>query len=243
MNMIRTAVLVLATVLLFGCSPATKQVTPVQPLSPTPEMVRAPERVPDSLFDPASAEMLFADNRARRVGDIVLINIVETSEATNKASTNANKNSNVDFGVASFFGQSSMHVIPVGEALGLSGGLGPKGNVGTMPMVRAGSTTAFDGKGETKRESNVTATVAARVHQAYPNGLLQVEGGREVRVNGENQIIVVRGLIRARDIGPDNSITSNYLADAQIEYYGQGILSDKQKPGWLTRVLDNVWPF
>jgi flagellar L-ring protein FlgH len=241
--MIRTAAFALVCVLLIGCSPATRKVTPVQPLSPPPEVVRAPDRAPDSLFDPASSELLFADNRARRAGDIVLINIVETSEATNKASTNAEKDSSVNLGVQNLFGQSSMHAIPIGEALGLSGGVGPKGAVGATPMVRAGSTTSFDGKGETKRESNVSATVAARVLQAYPNGLLQVEGGREIRVNGENQIIVVRGLIRARDIGPDNSITSNHLADAQIEYYGQGILSDKQRPGWLTRVLDNVWPF
>jgi flagellar L-ring protein FlgH len=231
MKMIRTAALVLASVLLFGCSPAAKQVTPVQPLSPPPEVVRAPERAPDSLFDPARSEFLFADSRARRVGDIVLINIVETSEATNKASTNARRQSSVDIGVSSFFGQGSMHAIPIGDAVGLKGGIGPRGSVGDTPMVRAGTSTSHDGKGETKRESNVTATVAARVLQVYPNGLLQVEGGREIRVNGENQIIVVRGLIRSRDIGPDNSITSNYLADAQIEYYGRGILSDKQRPG------------
>jgi flagellar L-ring protein FlgH len=241
--MIRLAALALLSAMLFACSPATKKATPIQPLAPAPEVVRAPERSPDSLFDPSSAELLFADNRARRVGDIVLVNIVETSEATNKASTNAKKDSSINLGVSNFFGQGSMHAIPIGDAIGLSGGIGPKGSVGTTPIVSAGSTTNFDGKGETKRESNVTATVAARVLQAYPNGLLQVEGGREIRVNGENQIIIVRGLIRSRDIGPDNSITSNYLADAQIEYYGQGVLSDKQRPGWLTRVLDNVWPF
>jgi flagellar L-ring protein precursor FlgH len=70
-----------------------------------------------------------------------------------------------------------------------------------------------------------------------------VEGGREVRVNDETQIVVVRGIIRSRDIGPDNSIASTAMADARIELYGQGVLADKQKPGWLTRILDNMWPF
>jgi flagellar L-ring protein precursor FlgH len=64
-----------------------------------------------------------------------------------------------------------------------------------------------------------------------------------VRINNETEILVVRGLLRKRDIGPDNTVESGYLANAQIEVYGQGILADKQKPGWLSRILDNMWPF
>ncbi|MFP4316532.1 MAG: flagellar basal body L-ring protein FlgH [Desulfovibrionales bacterium] len=241
--MLRPFLIPIAVLILSGCSPAQKQVTPVQPLSPPPVVVERPVTSPDSLFNPASADFLFDDNRARRVGDVVLVNIVETSEASNKASTSAEKESSVNLGVDSFFGNKSMYAVPVGQALGVGGGLGPKGEVGSSPMVKASSESDFEGKGETKRESNVTATIAARVVHAYPNGLLQVEGGREVRVNGETQILVIRGLLRARDIGPDNAVTSNYLADSKIEYYGEGILTDKQRPGWLTRVLDNAWPF
>lgn len=72
---------------------------------------------------------------------------------------------------------------------------------------------------------------------------MQVEGAREIRVNEENQIIAVRGLVRPRDIQADNTVPSSYLADARIEYFGQGVLADKNRPGWLTRILDNVWPF
>ena len=55
--------------------------------------------------------------------------------------------------------------------------------------------------------------------------------------------MVVRGTIRSRDVDTDNTILSNQIADASIEYYGRGVLADKQKPGWFTRLMDNVWPF
>jgi flagellar L-ring protein precursor FlgH len=70
-----------------------------------------------------------------------------------------------------------------------------------------------------------------------------VEGARRIRVNNETQFLVVRGLIRQRDISSGNTIPSTSLAEAQIEIYGQGVLADKQKPGWLSRILDNVFPF
>ena len=86
-------------------------------------------------------------------------------------------------------------------------------------------------------------TVAARIVRVLPNNVFEIEGGREVRVNDENQIVVLRGLARGRDIDADNSILSTKIADARIELYGEGILTDKQKPGWLTRIVDNIWPF
>ena len=72
---------------------------------------------------------------------------------------------------------------------------------------------------------------------------MQIEGVRETRVNEETQYLVVRGIIRGVDVAADNSITSNRIADAHIAYYGQGVIADKTQPGWLTRLLDQLWPF
>jgi flagellar L-ring protein precursor FlgH len=72
---------------------------------------------------------------------------------------------------------------------------------------------------------------------------MEVLGARETRVNGETQIVLVQGLIRDRDISADNTISSMNMAEARIELYGEGILAEKQRPGWLARLLDNVWPF
>jgi flagellar L-ring protein precursor FlgH len=70
-----------------------------------------------------------------------------------------------------------------------------------------------------------------------------IEGNREVRVNNENQIITLTGMVRPRDISSDNMILSTYIADARISYSGSGIVNDRQKPGWLSRILDVIWPF
>ena len=220
----------------FACAPARTQSMPSPMLTQTVDYPEAPEANPGSLFNPASADLLFADNRARRVGDIVRVNVVEESKATNKATTDTSRDSSVSMGIEHLLDQQLINAgLPV---LGIE-----RGQFGETPLISAKTSNSFQGDGETNRESSITATVGARVVKMLPNGLMQVEGARETRVNNETQIIVVRGLVRSTDIDPDNTILSTHMADATIEFYGMGILADKQRPGWLTRILDNVWPF
>lgn len=220
----------------FACAPASTQSMPSPILTQTVDYPQPAELNPGSLFNPASAELLFADNRARRVGDIVRIKVVEESKATNKATTDTSRESNIGMGIEHLLDQRLINAgLPV---LGIE-----RGQFGETPLIGASTSNSFKGDGETKRESTITATVGARVVKTLPNGLMQVEGARETRVNNETQIIVVRGLVRSTDIDPDNTILSTHMADATIELYGMGVLADKQRPGWLTRILDNVWPF
>lgn len=205
----------------------------------TPPVAEAtpPSENPGSLFDPAEASYLYGETRASHVGDLVIVNIIEESSGTNKADTTSDRTSSIEFGVTNWFNKNDARLMPVGPGLGLVG------KIGTTPMVGASASNTFEGTGETKRESNVSATLAARIVRVLPGGLMEIEGARQVKVNNETQILVVRGLARSQDISPINTISSTHLADAKIEYYGQGVLADKQRPGWLTRILDNVWPF
>ena len=216
----------LAGMLLSGCATSQKHALP-EPVYTTADESIPPEENPGSLFNPEQADYLFADSRARRVGDIVTINIVENTVSKNTASTDASKESSLSLGIQNFMGNGYVKGIPVGED----------------PAIATSSSSDFSGDGETTRENYLTTTVSVRVVRVLANGVLEVEGGREIRVNDETQVVVVRGIIRSRDIGPDNSIPSTAMADAKIELYGRGVLADKQKPGWLTRILDNVWPF
>lgn len=232
--------------MLAACAPSQQKSSPMPSYAPEP-YVDSLENVTmqtPSLFNQNRAEFLFSDNRARNVGDIVLVHIVESSSATNRATTRAERESSMNLGVSNLFGQNSMHAIPLNVATGgLLPGVGPSGAVGNTPLVQANSVSDFEGTGETTRNTNVSASISARVVRVLDGGVLQVEGARNIKVNGENQIIVVRGLARSRDVSSDNSILSSNLADAHIEVYGQGILADKQKPGWLAQLLDRVWPF
>ena len=228
--------------LLGGCGAGqghqASYATPMPPMVPPQQYTEPEQRYdnPGSLFSAAESPDLYADNRARRVGDIILIKVVETSKSKTKADTTAEKDSSSSIGVAAAFGRSSFGIIP-----GVGGAT--SGSVGAKPMLSTSTTSSLSATGETKRENYVTATIGARVLQVLPGGVLQLQGAREVRVNDETQYMVVSGLVRAQDVASDNSVESTQLADSKVEYYGKGVLADKQRQGWLTRLLDNVWPF
>lgn len=233
----KLAALVLA-VCLSGCAGQNKRMTPPSPVTPPVQYTEPEQRYsnPGSLFSAAENSDLYADNRARRVGDIILIKVVENAKSKSKADTTADRESTSSIGVAAAFNRETMGIFP-----GAGGTL--SGRVGVDPMLSTRTTSGLSATGETKRENYVTATIGARVLNVLPGGVLQVQGAREVRVNEETQYMVISGLVRAQDVGSDNSIESTQLADSKIEYYGEGVLADKQKQGWLTRLLDNIWPF
>lgn len=173
---------------------------------------------------------LFINAKARRLGDIVTIKIVENSSATNKASTNTDRSSTMSAGLEGFFNMEKR--FPADQPF-----------FNPFSGVKAGINSEFEGTGATQRSGALTAYMTARVVEILPNGNLIIEGNREVRVNAENQMITLTGVIRPRDISADNVIQSTYIADARIAYSGTGVLNDRQRPGWLTRVFDKVWPF
>ena len=191
------------------------QITPSVPKAPPPS------ENPGSLFSQNQPTFLLDDTRARRIGDVLTVNIVDTSKSDLKAETKNDKTSSEQRDVTHFFKTKTNSGTPVQNAV----------------------TESFQAKGETKRESAVTASIGCRIVNILPGGVMQVEGARQTRVNNENQIIVIKGLVRPIDVGPSNTVPSTQLADCQIEYYGEGDLADRQKSGWLTRLLDNIWPY
>ena len=190
---------------------------------------------PGSLFAASETDTLFEDSRARRVGDIVVVKLVENTKAQNKAETSSNKKSSNDYQVAAMFNRGHAGFIPFMP-------IGPQPSVG-LPILDTDSASGINSTGKTKRENYVTTSLATRVLRVLPGGLMEIEGAREIRVNEETEYMVVRGMIRSKDVSADNSVLSTQIADASIEYYGKGVLADKQKPGWFTRLMDNVWPF
>ena len=164
-----------------------------------------------------------ADLRARNVGDIVTINIVESASASKNATTKTSKATALDASWTGVLQNIS------GDLLGSS--------------VKAGFANSSDGQGATTRNSTLNAYISAHVIQVLPNGNLAIQGSRQVQVNNENQIINIQGIIRPVDIDSTNQVLSTAIAEAKIELNGQGVISDKQRVGWLTRILDLVWPF
>lgn len=215
-----------------ACVNQTAQAPPPMPerlsLPLSEEKIAQPSE--GSIFS-AKSKNLYEDNRAHRIGDIVLVKIVETSSGKKTAETKTSRDSSLTGGISSLFGFEKSLLTKGGQ------------NTPGLTNLNADMANSFQGKGETKRDSTVTATLSAKVVDIAMDGNLMIQGYREVRVNNETQHIILSGLVRPADISQDNSILSSNIADARIEYNGTGALASKQQPGWLSNALDVIWPF
>lgn len=218
--------------LAVGCSLVEPQSTPVnrevyRTIPPPPQ--EAPPRYEGSLFSGENGRnMFFVDRKARGVNDVVTIRVADSTRATGQANTNTSRTSSA-----------------TGSLEGLLGFEKTLRNNGITPgsALAAQLQTEFDGQGSTTRRNTLNATLTAVVREVFPNGNLFIEGSKEVIINSERQYITVTGVVRPEDIGPDNSVSSDLIADARLVYAGRGVLSEKQRPGLLGRALDFVWPF
>ncbi|MBT1071927.1 flagellar basal body L-ring protein FlgH [Pelotalea chapellei] len=177
----------------------------------------------------ASSISLTEDPKARRRGDVVTILISENASASKEAKTDTKRSTAVNAGIPNFLGM---------EQLGFL-----KNSVDLSKLVNASVDSTYGGAGSTSRQERLNATVTAKVIDVLPNGNLLIEGRRNVKVNNEDQIIIIEGTVRPADIGPDNIVNSIFIADAKISYAGKGIISDRQSPGWLMNIVDKLWPF
>ncbi|MBA4392064.1 MAG: flagellar biosynthesis protein FlgH [Desulfobacca sp.] len=181
---------------------------------------------------------LFEDRKARGINDLVTINIVESSSASKKADTSTGRDSSMAASIDSILGNSLEYrlenLLGLGNA-GISGALAPK--------IGASTKNFFSGTGNTARAGTLVATITARVLDVLPNGNFLIESRKDITVNKERQLLLLRGVIRPEDIGSDNTILSSQVANAEMIYTGDGVLHDKQGQGWMVRLLDYVWPF
>jgi flagellar L-ring protein precursor FlgH len=178
----------------------------------------------------ASSVSLTENAKARRKGDILTIVISEVASASKAAKTDTSRNSSVNAGIPNFMGLEKVGMLA--------------NNVGDLSkLINASAESKYAGAGSTSRQETLNATISAKVIEVLPNGNLQIEGRRNVKVNNEDQIIVIEGTVRPSDIDQTNSVNSIYVADAKINYAGKGIISDRQSPGWLMNIVDKLWPF
>ena len=225
-------IVLLSVIFLFvivGCSSNINMVKKDEPVPVPKEKISLPPT--GSIWPGENAKnSLFTDNKARHVDDIITIVIDEYSSGSNSANTSTSRDTSTTAGLTSLLGLAK-EAMEKNTRLGSSIGLG-----GT-------SSNSLKGKGKTSRDGKLEAKITARVVRILPNGNLSIEGKRRLAINAEDQYIVISGIIRPEDITSDNVISSQYIADAKIVYTGKGVINDKMRPGWLTRIVDWTWPF
>lgn len=172
------------------------------------------------------AGSLFTDVRAYRRGDLLMVRVEEKAAAKREADTTLARSAETDLAVTNF--------------LGLVARLQ---TAGIQPALGGTASTSFDARGSTSRTENVAATVPAFVRKVLQNGNLFIEGHRVILVNQEEQHFYISGVVRPIDIDQDNSVKSERIADAEIEFTGRGVMTDTQRQGWLSRFVGWFWPF
>ena len=221
---------------LAGCASDPREIGREPALSPVGTgitgSVNAPYSYPEtppapvkkfSLWDDRQSR-LFTDPRALRDGDILPVSIKLNDTANLKNQHDRSRTA----------GRTLGYDVKLGwEGATTSG----KGDAGLS------STTETNADGEIKRSENLELNVAAVVTEVLPNGNLMIRGSQEVRVNYELRVLTIAGMVRPSDIGAENTISYERIAEARISYGGRGRVSEVQQPAYGQQILDQVLPF
>lgn len=181
----------------------------------------------NSFWQDESADM-FRDQRAMNIGDVVTVKISIKDRATMENDSERSRDATNDLNAG--FDYSAATPGYTGTA---------SGDIGTA----IGAKSTHKGKGEIDRSERIDLLVAAVVTDLLPNGNLIIAGSQEVRVNFEVRVLSVTGIVHPRDIGADNIVSYERIAEARISYGGRGRLTEVQQPAWGQQLIDNISPF
>ncbi|RWR01923.1 flagellar basal body L-ring protein [[Pantoea] beijingensis] len=222
--------LLLATMLLTlnGCAliprtPLVDGATTAQPLPASPPVVNG------SIFQGVMPmnygyQPLFEDRRPRNIGDTLTITLQENVSASKNSSANASRGGSTSFGLATV--PSSLDGLLGGDKLAVDGS----------------GKNDFTGKGGASANNTFIGTITVTVNQVLPNGNLKVVGEKQIAINQGTEYIRFSGVVNPRTISGNNSVVSTQVADARIEYVGNGYINEAQNMGWLQRFFLNVSP-
>jgi flagellar L-ring protein FlgH len=210
--------------LLGGCAAPAFKPERFEPTSPpAPEATHSSN---GSIWAGSQSIALFEDTKARRVGDVLTILLLEKTDASKKASVNTSKDSEVDIGNPTLFGRPFSIGGTAAGAFGIE------------------SSQSFSGSGDAVQGNKLEGSVSVVVAQVLANGNLVVRGEKNIELTTGTERVAISGIVRPADISPANTVSSDRVADARISYAGRGDVANSGKPGWLTRFFNSAWmPF
>lgn len=242
--------LMLSLTVLAGCStvPSTNVHQPMS-VRPAP----APERVASSgaIYQASYSRPLFEDRRARNIGDVLTINIVESTSASKNVSSTSGRKSSVAQTAAT---PTIMGYKPDPTRLWLGGVVGStttvdaNGNTVINPpsfdtSVSATGDQKFEGKGDSSQKNALLGTLTVTVIDVLPNGNLLVSGEKQMGINEGTEYVRFSGVVNPSTISSANVVTSTQVADARIEFKGRGEMDSAQAMGWMAKFFLSVLPF
>lgn len=220
--MIRQCSFLLLPICLAACVTTVPPTSVHQPMTARPQAIVV-NNSNGSIFSTASSRPLFEDRRARFVGDIITINIVEKTAASKKSENSTTRTQTIDAGIP------TLNNVPFKGLSNLS--------------VSANDSNKFDGQGQNTSANDFTSSLTVTVIEVLPNGNLLVSGEKQVGLKEGEEFIRFSGVVNPNTITTANTVQSTQVADARIEYKANGFIDDAQVMGWLGKFFLTFLPF
>ena len=229
--MIKKLCIYMISMLLIGCvftdpqPGGDKNYLPTYPV----ELEKGKSSDNGGIYNNQTAMVLFETPRARRVGDVLTILLVENTQAQKRAENSSSKENTATITNPTIFGN------PLNVGVD-----GKRYNFGFSNT----SSRDFEADSESRQNNQLTGNISVTVHKVLSNGNLMVQGEKWVEINTGNEYIRLSGIVRAQDITPENTVTSDRVANARIAYSGTGQNHEGQNMGWLSKFLwSSIFPF
>ena len=221
-----------AALMLGGCAGIESRTHPAYaPMEPIVYTNPTEGDTAGSLYSQQRGLSLFADTRARSVGDIISIVLTESTQASKNAGTAVGREAGIDVSPPVLFGRANPD-FAVNDITNLT----------LEQNIESGS--EFTGNGSSNQSNSLTGAIAVQVARVLPNGNLMVQGEKWLALNKGEEFIQLRGIIRPEDISSNNTIPSTLIADARISYGGTGMIDRANSPGLLSKLFNSPFnPF
>ncbi|NLQ17525.1 flagellar basal body L-ring protein FlgH [Marinomonas sp. M1K-6] len=177
----------------------------------------APSQAPTGgIYQTGMGDVFFGDQKASKVGDILTINLNESTTSTKANAAAVSKSASATIENPTVLGQELK-----------------------MDTTLPQQGTDFTGNASANQNNSLSGTISVTVFRAFPNGLLAVRGEKWLRLNQGDEYIRFSGIVRKQDISPDNTVESERVADARITYSGTGDVAAGSEQGWVSRLLNS----
>lgn len=210
-----------------GCSQTRIVVQPDPQYAPVD--LNAMEFKPEpngSIFQTGRSVRLFEDNKAFRIGDVLSVTLMESTNASKSAETNTDKGDEIDIGASAIFGSTGPTI---------------NGNLALSNSIN--SEREFSGSGDSAQSNSLNGEIAVTVVDVLPSGNLVVRGEKIIGLNQGSEFIRISGIVRPQDVSTDNIVVSSKIANSRIFYGGGGVIAESNTRGWLSRFFDSpVFP-
>lgn len=178
-----------------------------------------------SIFNQGAVNSIYSDIKAHRIGDIITVELQESTSASKGASNQQSKNSSL-----------GLNALKLGNDTVTLNGYDTSASMG--------ASNSFKGQAKAAQSNSITGNISVSVIRVLPNGNLAVRGEKWLTLTEGSEYIRVTGIVRSEDVNADNTVSSQRVANARIQYGGTGDFANTQERGWLSKFFNGPYsPF